>query len=193
MKLFSEPRNLRETSKQGTWCLQHAPHKWRNKCSVDTESIFTRWGDWGSYTARPEWAEGWALMRRRSGTLLPTEGADHLFCNFPAPSTYLSLATAVLSIVPRHRLLPYLLIYLQNICQPPSKFLNRKWKSSWLPAATLVHRCSSCFPFLTRAFIWVTEKINSKKMLGNERDQEIEKSGEEDQNVYWYYSIERIK
>lgn len=30
-------------------------------------------------------------------------------------------------------------------------------------------------------------------MLGNERDLEIETSGEEDQNFYQYYSVKRIK
>jgi len=48
-------------------------------------------------------------------------------------------------------------------------------------------------PFSLRGFHLGYRKINFRKMLGNEGDQEIEKSEEDDQNVHRYYSTERIK
>lgn len=133
MKLSSEPRNLGETKKQAIWCLQHAQHEWKNKCFVGTQSIFSKLRDWGSYTAPPNGhrdehsKKKWYLVANRRCWPPLLQLATTFCISVFGDNSVVNMTYAWI---------PLLSICSLVICQPPSKFLNRKWKSSWPPATT---------------------------------------------------------
>lgn len=137
---------------------------------MDTESIFSRWRGWGSFlppSPHAEWAQGWALKevaRNCQQKVLSTLYPIHI---------HLPLAPAVLPVAPRHGLLPHLFAAWLSASLPPRFSVGSESQVDSLQA-----QMQQFLPLSHQAFHLAYRKINFRKMLGNETDEEIEKSGD---------------
>lgn len=181
VKLFPDPRHLREAKKK-----QYDVFNMLSKNALQTQT--PSFQDEGTEVDTLSMLNGHREECSKKLYLVWTEGASHLYATFHhLPRNSLQWQQSN-----QYHLGMESSLFVCNLvlCQPPSKIFKGKWKSSWLPDT---HTDAAVASLFSPAFYLGYREINFRKVLRNKRDLEIETSGEEDQNFYQYYSIERIK